>query len=145
MEKNPVPRPLLNDPAISPSAEVLNGVMRESYPAFEQLGAALTAPDFGAELIWKYYNDGKAWLCRVMRGKKTVCWLSAWDGWFKTSFFFTEKHVEGILALDIDEKIKQDFCAATATGKLLPLLIDVREPAQLNDILKIATFKKSLK
>ena len=50
---------------------------------------------------WRYYNDGKAWLCKVVNKKKTVFWLSIWEHYFKTSFYFTEKHLESIDALNI--------------------------------------------
>ncbi len=136
-------KPLLNDPAQFPSAEVLRGVLRESFPAFETLSAAFT--DAGLAMEWRFYNDGKAWLCRVCRGKKTVTWLSAWDGWFQTGFFFTEKHVAQVLALDISEAVKEEFCRVEPVWKLLPLLIKVHGAEQLPDVLAVAAFKKTLK
>lgn len=94
---------------------------------------------------WRYYNDGKAWLCKVTYKKKTVLWLSAWEGFFRTAFYFTEKHLEGIAALDISETIKEDFCKAKPIGRLIPMIIDVNDKKQLNDLLTIVRFKKNLK
>jgi hypothetical protein len=81
----------------------------------------------------------------VCHKKKTVFWLSVWEGFFKTAFFFTEKHLEGIAALDISEQIKEEFCRAKSIGKLLPMIINISKHEQLTDVLKVIEFKKKLK
>ncbi|MDR2907968.1 MAG: DUF3788 domain-containing protein, partial [Bacteroidales bacterium] len=77
--------------------------------------------------------------------KKTIFWLSIWEGYFKTSFFFTEKHLESIAALNIAEKIKEDFYRQKPIGKLIPMLFNVSQSEQLHDLLNIVKLKKSLK
>lgn len=72
-------------------------------------------------------------------------WLSVWNGFFKISFFFTEKHLEGIAALDIAENIKEDFCKAKPIGRLIPMLFNINNKKELPDVLTVAAFKKSLK
>jgi hypothetical protein len=68
-----------------------------------------------------------------------------WDNYFKIAFYFTEKSLNGILELEIDETIKKDFVAHKPVGKLLPLVIDMRTKEQLPDLLKIIDYKKRLK
>ena len=72
-------------------------------------------------------------------------WLSVWNGLFKISFYFTEKHMEGIAALDIAENIKEDFCKAKPIGRLLPMLFNINHKKQLPDVLTVAAFRKNLK
>ena len=135
---------LLRDPDIFPSGEVLNDILGDAVYSVLESFLGIVA-DEGLEPEWRYYNDGKAWLCKITNKKKTILWLSIWEGFFKTSFFFTEKHLEGVAALDISEKIKDNFSEAKPTGRLIPMIIDVREKDQIKDLPTIIRFKKSLK
>jgi hypothetical protein len=136
---------LLRIQEIYPSKEVLQEALGKVYDVLEAFETRITQSDIALTLDWNYYNDGKSWLCKVCHKKKTVCWLSVWDGCFKTTFFFLERHLEGIAALDISEQIKEDFCRAKPIGKLIPLLIHINRPEQLADVLKVIEFKKSAK
>ena len=133
-------RPLLNEQSIFPSEEILKNILAESYAVFEELSAILTKQ--GAVLVWKYYKDSKAWLCNVSYKKKTVFWLSVWNGYFKTSFFFLERHLEGIAALEIDEN---SFTLEKEWGKMIPFLFSISKSEQLPDLLKMVEFKKKTK
>ena len=85
------------------------------------------------------------WFCKVCHKKKTVFWLSVWEGFFKTAFYFTEKHLESIAELDISVQIKEDFCRMKPIGKLRPMVISIDKQEQLADLLKIVKFKKEFK
>jgi hypothetical protein len=135
---------LLRNPDVFPSNDVLQDTLGESiYEVLAYFLETITNEDLTVE--WRFYNDGKAWLSKVVHKKKTILWLSVWEGYFKTSFYFTEKHLEGIAALDISETIKEDFAKAKPSGRLLPMIINVNRQEQIEDILTIIRFKKSLK
>jgi hypothetical protein len=136
---------LLKEQEIFPSKEVLQGVLGKVYDVLEELETRVTQSELALTLDWNYYRDGKAWLCKVCHKKKTVFWLSIWEGFFKTAFYFTEKHLEGIAGLDISEQIKEDFCRMKPIGKLLPMVININRQEQLIDLLKIVKFKKEIK
>jgi len=137
---------LLKDPDVFPSAEVLkNALGSDVDDVFGTFIDAITSADYGLTYDWRYYNDGKSWLCKVSHKKKTVLWLSAWEEAFKIAFYFTEKHLEGIAALDISENIKEDFCKTKPVGRLLPMLFTIHQKEQLEDLLKVVRFKKNLK
>lgn len=135
----------LTDPAVSPSKKVLEHALGKAYPAYEELINMVTGNNYELTPLWHYYNDGKAWLCKVQFKKKTVFWLSVWDKYFKMAFYFTEKNSKGIFELSIDESIKKSFSEHKLTGKLLPLVLAITKKAQLKDALKIIEYKKSLK
>ena len=137
---------LLKDPDVIPSEDVLKNVLGNSvHVVYESYISSIMSTGYGLTYEWKYYNDGKSWLCKISNKKKTVHWLSAWEGCFKIAFYFTEKHLEGIAALDISEKIKEDFCNTKPVGRLLPMLFIINQEEQLDDLLKVVAFKKSLK
>lgn len=137
--------PLLKDQQIFPVKEVLEGTLGNSYPVYEELMYLITNTKYGLVPEWNYYKDGKAWLCKVCYKTKTVFWLSVWDGFFKTGFYFTEKTGPGIAGLDIDENLKESFISSKPIGKLIPLALSMRKKEQLKDLLTIIEYKKSLK
>jgi hypothetical protein len=137
--------PILKEQHVYPDAKVLKNALGESYTVYEELMKTITDTRYALVADWNYYKDGKAWLCKVNYKKKTVFWLSVWDKYFKTGFYFTEKSLTGISELNINEKIKDDFAVGKPVGKLLPLTIKVENQNQINDILKVIEYKKSLK
>jgi len=136
---------LLREQEIFPSKEVLQDVLGKVYDVWAELEIRLTQDELSLTLEWNYYKDGKSWLCKVCHKKKTVFWISVWEGFFKTVFYFTEKHLKGIADLDISEQIKEDFCRMKPIGKLLPMVININRQEQLVDLLKVVWFKKKAK
>ena len=132
----------LRDGDILPTQEVLEAVLGSSYPAFEELNALLIAMEIRPE--WNYYRDGKAWLCKMMFKKKNMGWLHVYDGFFRVSFFFMERHLSAIADLNISDYIK-DFYEMKPVGKLLPMSIVVGDKEKLEDVLTVLRFKRSLK
>ncbi|MDR0332967.1 MAG: DUF3788 domain-containing protein [Dysgonamonadaceae bacterium] len=136
---------LLREQNIFPSEEVLKNVLGQVYALWAEFETQIIQGEFALTPEWNYYNDGKSWLCKVCHKKKTVFWLSVWEGHFRITFFFTEKHLEGISELNISEQIKEDFCRMKPIGKLLPMMINIDKQSQLADVLKIVKFKKEWK
>lgn len=137
--------PALKDPAISPKKEILENALGKSYTAYKELMNIIEGTAFGLTPKWNYYNDGKAWLCKVQYKKKTVFWISVCDKHFKLCFYFTEKNCKGVFALGIQSSIKKEFKEHKPIGKLLPLVLSVTKKDQLQDALKIVQYKMSLK
>lgn len=137
---------LLRDSNTFPSGEVLRDALgNDVYDVLEPFLQTITSEEYGLAVEWRFYNDGKAWLGKTVYKKKTIFWLSVWEGFFKTGFYFTEKHLEGIVSLDISESIKDSFAKAKPSGRLIPMIIDVNSKEQIADLLTIIRFKKSLK
>ena len=133
---------LLKEPEIFPTKEVLKSALGEVYNVLEDLETQLTQDEFGLTFDWKYYRDTKSWLCKVYHKKNTVFWLSVWEGFFKTSFFFLNRHLEGIAALGTDEN---SFSIEKEWGKMIPLIFNINDKKQFPDLLKIIKFKKVAK
>ncbi len=135
---------LLRDPGQEPVKSLVKEILSEQlYKAYEELLKII--PELGLSYEWRYYNDGKAWLCKITHKKKTVAWLSLWENAFKTSFYFTEKTGAGIESLDIDSRIKSSFLQNKAIGKLIPLTLEIDHKTKLEDFRRIAEYKITLK
>ena len=134
---------LFRDENIKPAGKNIAesiGLAKNAYESFTQ-----ELKNHDIQMDWRYYNDGKAWLCKLVYKKKTVVWLSIWDGFFRIGFYFTDKTRDGLMNLDIADKIKHDFTSCKAIGRLLPLVLDISEKEQLGDLLKVVEYKKNLK
>jgi hypothetical protein len=89
--------------------------------------------------------DGGAWLCKVSHGSRTVFWFSVWEGFYKVSFFFMERHLEGLAALGTTHgKLEKEW------GRMLPLIFDIpRDTAPsatiVAEIRRVTEFKKKAK
>ena len=58
---------------------------------------------------WKYYNDGKTWLFRTLKKKKTLFWIRILKNTFRIAFWFINKLEPIILESDLHEKIKDEY------------------------------------
>jgi len=133
----------LRDENTRPDPQTIAGALGSSWPAYEKLATEISRPPFNITFEWRWYNDGKAWLCKATAKGKTVFWLSAWDGYFKTGFYFTDKTGAGLADLEIAPAHKAAFASAKPIGKLIPLTLDIREEQDLADLLKITGYKLS--
>ena len=131
----------MNDPHTYPTEIILKDALGESYAAYESLVEAISGPEYRLTMNWHYYKDGKAWLCKVSHKKKTVFWLSVWNKYFKTGFYFTEKTGAGLAGLDIPERLKEAYRDHKPVGKLRPLTIDIHEETIIPEVLKVIGYK----
>lgn len=147
-------KPLLRDPYIQPTNEIIAAALGEQYPAYTQFLGILTGFDVTPQ--WRYYNDGKTWLAKglyqwkSLRGtdkEKTIFWLSIWDGFFRVSFYFAEKAQLGLQGLTVGKNTKRMIEDAKRMGKLkfFPLVFDVRSDDLFDDLGTLINYQKSIK
>jgi len=136
-------KPLLNNPAVLPTDEVLKSILGSAFEAYSECMERIAEMELVPE--WNYYKDGGAWLCKVQYKKKTVFWLSIWENRFRVVFYFTEKTMVGLAELDIEPALVQQVVQAAPIGKLIPMGFNVQKKDQLNDLFTVAHYKKKLK
>lgn len=136
---------LLKDPDQKVTDDLLKTEMGKVYPALQTFLTAIISDDFGMSYEWRYYKDGKAWLCKITYQKKTAVWLSVWKGFFKLGFYFTEKTGTGIDSLSISESLKEYYKTAKPIGRLKPLIIDISTNADLEDAFTVLKYKSTIK
>ncbi len=90
---------------------------------------------------WRYYRDGKAWLCKVQKKKRTIVWMSAWKGYMKAVIYFPEKYIDGIYNLDISEEMKKKIMETKNVGKSKPCIFEIRDKDLIEEFKKVMQFK----
>lgn len=135
---------LLTDPNIEPGHEILAAALKERKEVNFTLENKLKE-SFDLEYQWRYYNDGKAWLCKVVKKKKTIFWLSVWEDCFKITFYFTEKTQSGIFDLPVGQNIKDLLSEVKHIGKLVPLILEIKNEHLLADLYEIIKYKINIK
>jgi hypothetical protein len=134
-------RPLLNDKNEYPDDDVLTKYLGKTKAAWDLFVTKISS-DYGTmSLEWRYYNDGEAWLCKLVHKKKTVCWISIWQNYFKIAFYFTDKHNKDINNLKIDQGLKNNYMSNKSIGKLKPLAIEVKTKKVLSNVFELIKYK----
>lgn len=144
---------LLRNADIEPTAGIIADGLGASNTIYLEFIEKLKEYDVSL-MDWRYYNDGKAWLSKgeykwtTKRGAnkvKPLFWLSIWEGFFKVSFFFSAIIQDELLHLPISEEAKCIIKNANPMGKTmryLPIIFDVYNNNQLNDLFVLMTFRK---
>jgi len=90
----------LRDENIYPDDKVLGRILGESFESYVRLLKLFEHNGMSCE--WRYYQDGKAWLCKVQKKKRTIVWMSAWKGFMQGT--------TAILILEVYETSKMRIC-----------------------------------
>ncbi len=129
----------LRDEKIFPDETLLRGILGESFDAYCELLKLYERHEMNCE--WRYYKDGKAWLCKVQKKKKTVVWMSAWKGFMQATVYIPLKDIDTLFARDLSEAVKDKIRATTDVGKSKPCIFEIRSTALFNDFEKVISFK----
>ncbi len=138
-------RPCLNNPDEFPDGEVLSrslGKTKATWDAFVTL-LGESNPAISGE--WRYYTDGKSWLYKVTKKKKTICWGSVWSGAFKVAFYFADKAEGLIVASKLKAEYIDQFTQGKRCGKIRGVTVTVKKATDLKAIRTLIDIKEQLK
>lgn len=134
---------VLNDPAMEPTEAVLRGILGRSFGAYEEMLRLFDAN--GITYAWRYYRDGKAWLCKVERKKKTIAWMSAWNGFIKATIYIPGKHLDELRGVQATRETVDRLMGAKNVGESKPCMFEIRDASVLEDFNAVMQFKMAIK
>ena len=136
---------VLTDKSQFPTEEVIFSHIGKSKIYWESIFQHIHAnhPDFSEE--WRYYNDGKSWLLKVTRKKKTIFWLSIYSGLFKITYYFGDKAEPAIIESVITDKLKDNFINGKRYGKIRGITITIKNKKDIDDVKSLIKIKLSIK
>lgn len=129
----------LRDANIYPDNEVLSSVLGKSFEVYLKLLDLFKKNEL--EYEWRYYKDGKAWLCKVQKKNKTIVWISAWKGYLEATIYFPLRLLNNIIELDISDDQKKRILKTKNVGKSKPCTFEIHEANILIDFEKVMQLK----
>lgn len=138
-------RPSLNDPDVYPDEEVLTRVLGKAKSAWDALRDHIAEchPSFSGE--WRYYRDGKSWLYKLVEKKRTICWISAHQGGFKTAFYFPDRAEKIIMESPLGKASIDQFVHGKRYGKIRGVVVDIRKASDLKAAKTLIEIKEQVK
>ena len=136
---------VLTDKNIFPTEEVIFSHIGNSKLYWESIFEHIHTnhPDFSEE--WRYYNDGKSWLLKVTRKKKTIFWLSIYKDLFRITFYFGDKAEPVIMESSISDRLKEEFKNGKRFGKIRGITLIIDSKKAIEYINALITIKLSIK
>lgn len=138
-------KPCLNDKDIYPNDEILAtflGKVKNTWDIFVNL-LKENYPLITGE--WRFYNDGKSWLFKVTKKKKTICWVSIYHDLFKTTFYFADKAEDLIIKSALDQEYINQFIHGKKYGKIRGITVAIQEASDLDTTKILIDIKEKLK
>lgn len=129
----------LRDESIFPSDEILQRVLGKSFAHYRELLDLFEKN--GMLWEWRYYRDGKAWLCKVQKKGRTIVWMSAWKGYMQATVYLPEKLIRGVYKLKVSQQAKDTIRKTTNVGTSKPCIFKIRSRRALQDIDKVMQYK----
>jgi hypothetical protein len=94
---------------------------------------------------WRYYNDGKSWLLKVTKKKKTIFWLSLLKGTFKIAFYFGDKAEPVIMTSNISKELETQFKDGKKYGKIRGISLTINSNDDVESVLDLIEIKLKVK
>jgi hypothetical protein len=135
----------LNDKNEYPDDEVLSRYLGKAKNTWDLFMNFLKEnyPAFSGE--WRYYRDGKSWLYKLTKKKKTISWISIYHNKFKTIFYFPDKVEELIKASKLKKQYIDQFIHGKKYGKIRGITVEIKKATDLNATKTLIDIKEQIK
>jgi hypothetical protein len=139
-ENNP-----LKDKNIVPEDDLIFSIIGENKILWQSIMQHMHIHYNNITEEWRYYNDGKQWLFKLLQKKKTIFWISIVKDTFRITFYFGDKAEPLIFTSDLPESIKHDFRTGKRYGKIRPVSLKICDQTDVDPVLKLAAIKCKMK
>lgn len=129
----------LRDETIFPDENILSDILEDSYISYIELLDLFKDKELNCE--WRYYQDGKAWLCKVQKKKRTIVWMSAWKGYMQVTVYLPARMLDDIKSLGLSDLVIDKILKTKNVGKSKPCIFEIRDSSLFNDFEKVMDLK----
>ena len=130
----------LTDKFTQPREELIYKHIGDKELLWKQIMSYLHDHDDITE-TWRYYKDGKSWLLRIMKKKKTICWIRILEDTFRVAFYFAVRLEPDIMKSDLSYKLKSDFENGKTFNKTREIYIDLQHADEVEEVKKLIDLK----
>jgi hypothetical protein len=132
---------VLGDKSVRPNDELIFSIIGGKSIFWKKIISHLHESYTDIIEEWNYYNDGKSWLFRVQKKKKTIFWIRVLPDTFRVGFFLSDKGEALIENSDLSESVKEEFRNAKRykIGRNVSILITNSE--DVDNVIKLIGIK----
>jgi len=142
MEENE--KMVLSDKKIIPDDEYIFSILGEKKVLWQAI-LKESLEKYEATGTWNYYNDGKQWLFKMVRKKKTIFWSGIHTDTFRVTFYFPDRAEALIDLSELPADVKEGFKTAKKYGAIRPVTITVNEHPDVENVLVLMEIKSKIK
>jgi len=135
----------LSDKKIIPTDEYIFSIIGEKKILWQAIMQYLADNHKEASGTWNYYNDGKQWLFKMVRKKKTIFWATILENTFKITFYFGDKAEPLIVNSDLPQNIKDSFLTGKRYGKIRAISLKMNDLSDVEIVKKVIQIKIKIK
>jgi Protein of unknown function (DUF3788) len=136
---------LLSDRQIRPTEDLIFSIIGDRKILWQKIMNYLSDNYKDAAGTWNYYNDGKQWLFKMVRKKKTIFWLGVLKDTFRVTFYFGDKAEPAIINSDLPKSVRDNFMAGKHYGKIRAISTKITGLSDVETITKLIDIKVKLK
>jgi hypothetical protein len=136
---------VLADKSVKPNDEIVFSIIGDKSKLWQKILTYLHGNHADISEEWKFYNDGKSWLFRTLKKKKTIFWIRVLKGTFRVGFWFGDKAEPIIVQSDLPESIKNDFKNAKRYNLVRSVSIIMADTRDLDIVIKLIEIKLKIK
>jgi hypothetical protein len=136
---------VLSDKQIVPTDEYIFSIIGEKSILWNAIMNYLSENHKDISGTWNYYNDGKRWLFKVVRKKKTIFWATVLEETFKITFYFGDKAEIMIVNSDIPQSVKDSFLNGKRYGKIRAISLEMNDLSDVEIVKKVVGIKIKMK
>jgi len=132
---------VLTDKSVIPNDDLIFSIIGKNKVHWQKLMASLHEKYPDAQGQWNYYNDGKNWLFKMIRKKKTLFWIGILADTFRIAFYFGDKAGPLVESSDLPASIKDEYKNGQRFGKIRAITMKIEADEQIENALKLADIK----
>jgi hypothetical protein len=136
---------VLTDKSIKPTDDIVFSIIGDKKELWLQILDYMVAHHKDISEQWNFYNDGKCWMFRIMKKKKTILWIGVLKDTFRVGFWFGNKAEPIILKSDISKKSKDYYKNTKQTKIGKGIAIVMADAADVEDVKKLIELKLKMK
>ncbi len=136
---------ILSDPLIEPTDEFICHFLGDKKIWWHTIidGTIKNYPNVTG--VWKYYNDGKQWLFRLLQKKNTIFWLSLFEDTFRITFYFTDKAESILEESTIPREVVEQFKSGKYFNKIRGITVKMGKDQDVDTVLKLIAVKLQIR
>jgi hypothetical protein len=136
---------LLDDKSVYPTDDHIFSLIGERKAYWQMIMNHIASEYKDSQGSWNFYNDGKRWLFKMTRKKKTIFWAGLIDDTFRITFYLGNKAEPVIESSELSMAIKEEFRTAKRYGLIRPVSFLIRDGSDVSNVLKMIEIKSKLK